>query len=143
MSGKLQLSQSEKWAIKGFSSAGAIGLILAGIVASRQIIAAIWIIALSLLTYVIVFWISSRGRIRRRTPFATVMGLIVFAACGSWHYAESHNRGSAKGQLPPPSSVDIQQNTSGAGSAAVVGNGNSVKTNAASPAEQVKKGEKK
>lgn len=143
MSGKRQLSRSNKWVITGLSTTATIGLVLAGIVASRYPVAAIWVIALSLLMYVLVFWISSQGRLDRRTPYAIALCAIVVAGCGFWGYTENRNSNSAKEQSAPPGTTNIQQNASGAGSAAVAGNGNNVNTNAGSAPEEHTQGEKK
>ena len=143
MSGEIKLSQTRKGIIRGLLTAGSIGLILAGIIAPSHPIAMIWVIAASLLIYVIGPWICLRGRIRHRTPLAVAMGVIVLTACAFWNYAESRSGHNAQGQSAPTGSVDVQQNTSGAGSAAVNGNGNSVNTNVAPVPSEVKKGEKR
>lgn len=116
---------------------------VAGIVATRHIAVAIWIIALSLLIYVLVFWISSRGQVPLRTSIAIVMAVIVLGACAYWDFAEISSRNSATGESSPGTTVNIQQNVPGAGSTAVIGNGNSVNTNAGSPPAEDKKGEKR
>ena len=138
----MKLSSSEEWWSRGLSAAGLFGLSAAGFVQTSHPVAAIVIFALALLTCVAGVWTGARLWIKRRTLIACVTGLLIVGACGLWARNENHKLGAAENPAVPIATApaSVQQNVSGAGSAAVNGSGNTVNTN---PPPAPRKGEKK
>jgi len=127
----MELSPAEKWWSRGLSGVGLFSVSVAAFVQTSHPVAAIVIFAVALLMCVLGVWIGARLWIRRRTLIACVTALLIIGACGIWARDENHKLGAVENPALPTATapVSVQQNVSGAGSAAVNGSGNTVNTN--------------
>jgi hypothetical protein len=138
----MELSPAEKWWSRGLSAAGIFGLSVAAFVQTSHAVAAILIFAVALLTCVAGVWTGVRLWIKHRTLFACATALLIVGACALWARSENHKLGAVGNPVLPTANApaSVQQNVSGAGSAAVNGNGNTVNT---TPPPAPRKEEKK
>jgi len=121
------LSAFEKWGVGIVLAAGALGASTARLVWSSHPLGAIVILCVSILLFLLGFWVGARPWIKRRTLFAAILAVTNIAVSGWWLADERHRLQSVV-QLPSPT-PSVEQTVTGDGNAVVNGSGNKVNVN--------------